>query len=144
MALKPCRECGEKVSTGARACPKCGVKRPTKPSAGNTIAGTFLALGLVFFALGLVFLMIKAGGSSSTGVPSTAAPPTPVALDADAVQGHVLPFKIISAIRNFGFKEGMIPAQISVSVEGGGPADWAATAIYIAEHSIVNSAFIVS
>lgn len=108
---------------------------------GKTIAGTFLALGLVFFALGLVFLMIKVGGIGSTGVPSTAAPPTPVALDADAVQGHVLPFKIISAIRNFGFKEGMIPAQISVSVEGGGPADWAATAIYIAEHSIVNGAF---
>jgi RNA polymerase subunit RPABC4/transcription elongation factor Spt4 len=29
MALKPCRECGEKVSTFAGACPKCGKKHPT-------------------------------------------------------------------------------------------------------------------
>ncbi len=34
----------------------------------------------------------------------------------------------------------MIPAQISVSVEGGTPADWMATGIYIAEHAIGNGA----
>ena len=30
MALKPCRECGAQVSTGARECPQCGVGAPTR------------------------------------------------------------------------------------------------------------------
>jgi hypothetical protein len=29
MALQPCRECGEMVSTEASSCPKCGVPNPT-------------------------------------------------------------------------------------------------------------------
>ena len=29
MALKPCRECGKKISTEATACPSCGVPNPT-------------------------------------------------------------------------------------------------------------------
>jgi len=31
MPLLPCRECGEKVSSKARVCPKCGVKKPVVP-----------------------------------------------------------------------------------------------------------------
>lgn len=84
------------------------------------------------------------GGTEAVpvAIPAAApvAPVAPVTLDADAVQGHVLPFKIITAIRNFGFPKAEILAQISVSVEGGNPADWMATGIYIAEHSIVNGA----
>ena len=30
MALKSCRECGDKVSTEAKTCPKCGVPNPTE------------------------------------------------------------------------------------------------------------------
>jgi hypothetical protein len=101
MPFKPCREGDEKVSTGPRAGPKRGVRRPTKPSAGKTIVATF-------FALVLVSLMIRASGNSSPDGLSTVVPLTPVALDADAVQGHVLPIKVISAIRNFGFKEGVV------------------------------------
>lgn len=29
MAIKPCRECGQQVSTEAAACPHCGVPSPT-------------------------------------------------------------------------------------------------------------------
>jgi len=29
MALAQCKECGEQVSTGAKTCPKCGLKNPT-------------------------------------------------------------------------------------------------------------------
>jgi zinc-ribbon domain len=29
MALKPCRECGARVSTDAEVCPHCGVRFPT-------------------------------------------------------------------------------------------------------------------
>lgn len=32
MALKNCKECGEKVSTKAKTCPKCGAKAPKKTS----------------------------------------------------------------------------------------------------------------
>lgn len=66
--------------------------------------------------------------------------PEPEKYDGDALTGHVLPFKIISAIRNFGFAAEQMPAQVSVSVEGGAPADWMATGIYVAEHSIINGA----
>ena len=94
-----------------------------------------LLLGLIIW--GVVSLV----GGNDAPLAADASVGAPVALDADAVEGHVLPFKIISAIRNFGFKPGMIPAEISVSVEGGKPSDWMATAIYIAEHAIVNGAF---
>ncbi len=51
--------------------------------------------------------------------------------------GRALHFEIISAIRNYGFAEGMRPAQVAVSVQGGLQADWLATAAYVAEKSIV-------
>lgn len=51
--------------------------------------------------------------------------------------GRALPFEVITAIRNYGFKEGMRPAQVAVSVQGGSQADWLATAAYVAEKSIV-------
>ena len=40
MALSPCRECEQVVSTGAPACPHCGTPNPTGPtcsSCGNPI-----------------------------------------------------------------------------------------------------------
>lgn len=30
MALKPCKECGNEVSSDAKSCPKCGAKTPKK------------------------------------------------------------------------------------------------------------------
>lgn len=32
MAVKKCKECGEKVSTTAKKCPHCGAKPPKKSS----------------------------------------------------------------------------------------------------------------
>ena len=53
--------------------------------------------------------------------------------------GKVLPFEIITAIRNYGItKGGILPAQVAISVEGGTQADWLATAAYVAEKSIIN------
>lgn len=45
--------------------------------------------------------------------------------------GHVLPFKIVEAVRNYAFKDGP-QAQITVMVDGGEKADWAATGATIA------------
>jgi hypothetical protein len=53
------------------------------------------------------------------------------------ISGKVLPFKIYTAIRNRAFVNGMVAAQVAVGVGGGGPGDWMATAVYIAEHSVV-------
>ncbi len=43
MSLKPCRECGEQVSTEARTCPKCGIKNPAKKKA-NIRMSVWIAL----------------------------------------------------------------------------------------------------
>lgn len=52
--------------------------------------------------------------------------------------GRVMPFSVIRAIRNYGFKDGLVSAQVSIGVEGGTPSDWMATAVYVAEQSIIN------
>lgn len=52
--------------------------------------------------------------------------------------GRVQAFEIITAIRNYGFREGMRPAQVAIAVNGGTQADWLATAAYVAEKSIVS------
>lgn len=108
---------------------------PDRPSPAKKLLAMAVVLGLGIYGVGFLT------GSDAPPRAVAASDPPPVTLDADAVQGHVLPFKIIAAIRNFGFKEGMIPAQISVAVEGGKSADWMATAIYIAEHATGNGAF---
>jgi len=46
MALVKCKECGEDVSTQAKACPKCGAKPPKKTS-----LFTWLVLGLIIFGV---------------------------------------------------------------------------------------------
>lgn len=42
MAIEPCRECGNEVSTQAESCPNCGAPNPTAstPPARNTGSGT--------------------------------------------------------------------------------------------------------
>lgn len=41
MAMKPCRECKEQVSTQAKTCPHCGTKNPANPLAalGSGVMG---------------------------------------------------------------------------------------------------------
>lgn len=65
--------------------------------------------------------------------PSSSAPQDSEILHA----GQVLTFGIIRAFRNYGFKDGMVAAEVSVSVEGGSRDDWMATAVDIAEQSIL-------
>lgn len=49
MALKPCRECKQEVSTEAKACPNCGTPKPTTPkaSAKETLATLVVLILLV-------------------------------------------------------------------------------------------------
>lgn len=58
MAMKPCRECGEQVSTQAKACPHCGTPHPANKAAllgsGLTALGCVLTL---FITVPIVFGM---------------------------------------------------------------------------------------
>jgi hypothetical protein len=65
MAIKKCRECGEAVSTEAKACPKCGVSHPTETGVDTLLraVGTVIIGGLVgdfIFGWGLFFSPHKA------------------------------------------------------------------------------------
>ena len=66
MALKPCGECGEAISSRAKTCPHCGIDKPFKPTvqrnldnASNALlraGGTLLLLGFA-----IVVLIVLAG-----------------------------------------------------------------------------------
>ena len=57
--------------------------------------------------------------------------------DFSDVFGSVLPFTIEQAFRNYAYKDKKVEAFVSLVVEGGQPGDWIATAVYVAERSIV-------
>jgi len=59
MALVKCKECGEKVSTRAKTCPKCGAKAPKKTSA-------FTWLVLIF----MIFIIYSISQSPTSSVNS--------------------------------------------------------------------------
>jgi RNA polymerase subunit RPABC4/transcription elongation factor Spt4 len=52
MALKPCRECGEKVSSFAMTCPKCGKNYPTTTVSAGTVLGGICAAAMIGIAFG--------------------------------------------------------------------------------------------
>lgn len=60
MALKPCRECGHKISTEATACPQCGAK-PKQPM------GRMKVIALLIF-----------GGFILTSLTRPSSPPKPI------------------------------------------------------------------
>lgn len=68
MALKPCRECGKEVSTGAPKCPHCGAKSPTESALSHGLKG--ILSGLVLIGLGVWIW-------SAISSPGDAPPPPP-------------------------------------------------------------------
>lgn len=57
MVLQPCRECGNPVSSQAKACPKCGARRASDVAVDNFMAtGCLVYLGLVA-AVVLLFVL---------------------------------------------------------------------------------------
>ncbi len=61
MALQKCKECGNEVSSKAKACPQCGAAQPKKTSVFTWIIGGFFAVAVVAAVVG--------GTSSSTMTP---------------------------------------------------------------------------
>lgn len=61
MALTKCKECGEKISTKADACPQCGAKRPKKTS-----AFTWFVLILIIFGVYAASVTTEPSSNSSS------------------------------------------------------------------------------
>lgn len=59
MAMRSCRECGQKVSSEAKVCPGCGVKKPYQ-----TPVRGFIFLGIIAIA---IYKGCSGGGSENTG-----------------------------------------------------------------------------
>ncbi len=75
MAIRPCRECGKDVSTGAQSCPHCGV-----PIARNkTSAGTWGCLVLVILVAAIAIPGIMKSGKEASSRGSGSEPPKPPA-----------------------------------------------------------------
>ena len=78
MALKPCRECGEEVSTDAKTCPHCGVRYPGKPLGASPGAlGCVTLLAIVVF-LGMCGQCLDRSPDPSTSTTQPASTILPV------------------------------------------------------------------
>ena len=61
MALKPCKECHQEVSTSAKVCPHCGRKNPRQGKisfAIDSFAKWLFKVGLLLTILGLLILLL--------------------------------------------------------------------------------------
>ena len=59
MALKPCRDCKTEISTRAKTCPHCGLKRPHDLAVQhwlNTVAKQCFIWGAILTVLAIVLL----------------------------------------------------------------------------------------
>lgn len=63
MALKKCRECGEQVSTQAKACPKCGAPNPTT---NQHVAALKAVFPVAFAVLGVYWCSRLPGNDTAT------------------------------------------------------------------------------
>lgn len=69
MALKPCKECGQQISTAARSCPQCGAPKPTTAPQNKRA-------NIVLGAIGVVVLIGVFGRGSEDSKNSSAASST--------------------------------------------------------------------
>src|SRR5262249_49657383 len=58
VALAPCRECGEEISTQAATCPNCGINSPARKPVG--FLGAVLNASVYAIGLLLIFLVVPA------------------------------------------------------------------------------------
>ena len=71
MALKPCRECKELVSTGAKVCPRCG---KTNPTGAWPLWHKAVLAGMILFVVAMAV-----NGHNEEHNPATTAAPAPAA-----------------------------------------------------------------
>ena len=59
MALKPCRECKTEISTRAKTCPHCGLKRPHDLAIQHwlhTVGNQLILWGAILTVLAIILL----------------------------------------------------------------------------------------
>ena len=76
MALKKCRECGQSVSSEAKTCPHCGVKKPVTQTSG------WAWLVVILFVLVILGKGIGERDAGS-GTPTPESPPPRRAISAN-------------------------------------------------------------
>lgn len=76
MALVKCKECGEEVSTKAKACPKCGAKAPKKTSLFTWLVVAFIVVA-IFVANQTPTSTNSSNNSSTSEVTKKVVPPEP-------------------------------------------------------------------
>ena len=77
MALKPCRECGQQVSSKARSCPHCGVQNPAKGVASQHLGCGSGCLLLLIAVVGIG--VVSSLGDSGASSPPPSRPASPAA-----------------------------------------------------------------
>jgi hypothetical protein len=80
MALKSCRECGQKVSTEAPTCPHCGAKDPTRTRrSGGGIALILIGFIVVLGVIGANNNSNTDNTASGSATQTSSSPPAPTA-----------------------------------------------------------------
>ena len=96
MALTSCAECGQQVSTSAKACPHCGAPgpavpplpgTPTRPTKSSYVPGWVVLLTFIGLAVGIWWMV---GGSVDSPPAPQPKIETQAGKDADAGMGAVL------------------------------------------------------
>lgn len=64
MALKPCRECGQPISTSAAACPHCGKKQINQTRARLTVI--MIVIFFIIFIIVAVPIAVESGKQGAT------------------------------------------------------------------------------
>jgi hypothetical protein len=76
MAMQPCRECGQSVSTEAKSCPHCGVAKPAPRSRNYSVLGFYAALAVgvaLLLSVRSCYEQLSADRASRTMMESTRA-----------------------------------------------------------------------
>lgn len=76
MAMKPCVECKQQISTDAKSCPNCGKRNPTTSPKATAITAVIFVLFVGYCATRLANL--DTSGSNSAGLSSTESRPAPI------------------------------------------------------------------
>jgi len=77
MALRKCRECGAEVSTAAKTCPKCGVRRPIKGMSKLLIGFLGLSVLSAWAVIGNLVVKSIPPPTAATATPTANAAPAP-------------------------------------------------------------------
>lgn len=103
MAMKPCKECGQAVSTSANACPKCGKKSPTGMSPIMMFGG-----GFIFVVIAIIWIKNRVAEFSGSEIQTS----SPIVSDSRSIQHEAPPpIKITARALREAYEENEVAAD---------------------------------